>query len=257
MSSIHPTAIIAEGAQLGVEVEIGPYCVIGPHVQIGDRTVVKSHVVLDGRTSVGSGCLLFPYASIGQQTQDLKFKGGVTYVSIGDKTTIREYVTINSGTAEGEWTKVGSGCLLMATCHVAHGCEVNDGVIMANCATLAGHVKVEAMAVIGGMSGVHQFCRVGSMAMVGGMTKITQDVPPFMIADGNPATVHGLNLIGLQRRQVPEDSQKALKAAFKILYRSGLTTSDALARIQADVAANTHVAHLVGFVTASERGILK
>lgn len=257
MSSIHPTAIIAEGAQLGVEVEIGPYCVIGPHVQIGDRTVVKSHVVLDGRTSVGSGCLLFPYASIGQQTQDLKFKGGVTYVSIGDKTTIREYVTINSGTAEGEWTKVGSGCLLMATCHVAHGCEVNDGVIMANCATLAGHVKVEAMAVIGGMSGVHQFCRVGSMAMVGGMTKITQDVPPFMIADGNPATVHGLNLIGLQRRQVPEDSQKALKAAFKILYRSGLTTSDAVTRIQAEVAANAHVAHLIGFVTASERGILK
>ncbi len=257
MSLVHPTAIVAAGAHVGVEVEIGPYCVIGPHVQIGDRTVLKSHVVVEGRTTIGSGCTLFPFCSIGQQTQDLKYKGGATYVLIGDKTTIREYVTINLGTADGEWTKVGSGCLLMATSHVAHGCEVGDGVIMANCAQLAGHVKVEPMAIIGGMSGVHQFCRVGTMAMIGGMTKITQDVPPFMIADGNPATVHGLNLIGIQRRQVPEDSQKALKAAFKILYRSGLTTSDAVSKIETGMTVNPHVAHLAQFVKASERGVLK
>ena len=257
MSLIHPTAIVAEGAQLGVDVEIGPYCVIGPHVRLGDRTVVKSHVVVEGRTSVGAECTLFPFASLGQLTQDLKFKGGTTYVSIGDKTTIREYVTVNSGTADGEWTKVGNGCLIMATCHIAHGCEVSDGVIMANGATLAGHVKVDRFAIIGGLSGVHQFCRIGVMSMVGGMTKVTQDVPPFMIADGNPATVHGLNLIGLQRRQVPVDAQKALKAAFKILYRSGLITSDAVSKIEVDVPALSHVVQLVEFVKASERGVLK
>jgi UDP-N-acetylglucosamine acyltransferase len=257
MSLIHPTAIISEGAQLGVEVEIGPYSTIGPHVRIGDRTTVKSHVVIEGRTTIGSGCILFPFASLGQQTQDLKYKGGATYVSIGDKTTIREYVTINSGTADGEWTKIGSGCLLMATCHVAHGSEVSDGVIMANGASLAGHVKVDAMAVIGGMTGIHQFCRIGSMAMVGGMSKITQDVPPYMIADGNPATVHGVNLIGLQRRQVPENVQKALKAAFKILYRSSLTTTDALAKIEAEIESLPQVSHLIQFIKASERGVLK
>lgn len=257
MSLIHPTAIVAEGAQLGVDVEIGPYCVIGPHVRLGDRTVIKSHVVVEGRTSVGAECTLFPFASLGQLTQDLKFKGGTTYVSIGDKTTIREYVTVNSGTADGEWTKVGNGCLIMATCHIAHGCEVSDGVIMANGATLAGHVKVDRFAIIGGLSGVHQFCRIGVMSMVGGMTKVTQDVPPFMIADGNPATVHGLNLIGLQRRQVPVDAQKALKAAFKILYRSGLITSDAVSKIEVDVPALSHVVQLVEFVKASERGVLK
>ncbi len=257
MSSIHPTAVVASGADVGRDVEIGPYCVIGPQVRIGDGTVMKSHVVIEGSTVIGAGCTLFPFCSLGQQTQDLKFKGGNTYVSIGDKTTIREYVTVNSGTADGEWTKVGSGCLIMATCHVAHGSEVGDGVIMANGVSLAGHVKVEPMAVIGGMSGVHQFCRIGSMAMVGGMTKITQDLPPFLIADGNPGLIHGVNIVALQRRQVPEEAQKALKAAFKILYRSSLTTTEALDRIEADVPRVPQVAHLVQFVRSSERGILK
>jgi UDP-N-acetylglucosamine acyltransferase len=257
MSSIHPSAVVDPGAELGRDVEIGPFSVIGPHVRIGDGTVVKSHVVIEGRTVVGAGCLLFPFCSLGQQTQDLKFKGGSTFVSIGDRTTIREYVTVNSGTADGEWTKVGSGCLIMATCHVAHGSDVGDGVIMANGASLAGHVTVEPMAVIGGMSGVHQFCRIGSMAMIGGMTKITQDLPPYLIADGNPGLIHGVNMVALQRRQVSEDAQKAVKAAFKILYRSGLTTTEALARIEAEVQPLPQVEHLVRFVRSSERGILK
>jgi UDP-N-acetylglucosamine acyltransferase len=255
--SIHPSAVIASGAQLGEDVEIGPYCVVGPDVRIGDRTILKAHAVIEGRTVIGSECTIFPFASLGQQTQDLKYKGGETYVSIGDKTSIREYVTVNSGTLDGEWTRVGSGCLLMANSHVGHGCEVGNGVIMANSVALAGHVKVEDMAIIGGLSGVHQFCRVGSMAMVGGLTKITQDLPPYMIADGNPAVVHGVNAIGLQRRQVPEETQKSMKKAFKFLYRSNLTTSEAVARIEKEIPACPHVAHLVEFVKASERGILK
>jgi UDP-N-acetylglucosamine acyltransferase len=257
MSSIHPTAVVAPGAELGRDVEIGPYCVIGPHVRIGDNTVLKSHVVIDGRSVIGSGCTLFPFCSLGGQTQDLKYKGGATYVAIGDRTTIREYVTVNSGTADGEWTRVGAGCLIMATCHVAHGCEVGDEVIMANGATLAGHVKVEDKAIIGGMGGIHQFCRIGTMSIVGGLTKVTQDLPPFLIADGNPGVIHGVNIVALQRRQVAEDVQKAIKAAFKLLYRSGLTTTEALARIEAEVPAVPQVAHLVQFVRASERGILK
>ncbi|MFO7534729.1 MAG: acyl-ACP--UDP-N-acetylglucosamine O-acyltransferase [Kiritimatiellia bacterium] len=257
MSVIHPTAIVAAGAELGPDVAVGPYCVIGPHVKIGAGAVLKSHVVVEGHTTLGAGCTIFPFASLGQQTQDLKFKGGVTHVSVGDKTTVREYVTINSGTSDGEWTRVGAGCHIMATCHVAHGCEVGDGVIMANGASLAGHVKVEAMAVIGGLSGVHQFCRVGSMAMVGGMTKVTQDLPPCLIADGNPAAIHGVNLIGLQRRQISEEVQRSMKAAFKILYRSNLTTSEAMARVEAELPSNPQLSHFIQFVKTSERGILK
>ncbi len=257
MSGIHPTAIVAVGAQLGADVEIGPYSVVGPDVQVGDHAVIKAHVVIEGHTRLGAGCTIFPFASLGQQTQDLKYKGGTTYVSIGAQTTIREYVTVHSGTVDGECTQVGAGCLIMAYCHVAHGCEVGDGVIMSNGASLAGNVRVDPMAVLGGLSGVHQFCRIGSMAMVGAMTKVTQDVPPYVIADGNPAVVHGLNKVAFQRRGMSDASQKALKEAFKILYRSGFITAEAIDRIEAEVEAVPEVARLVEFVKTAERGILK
>lgn len=257
MTSIHPTAIISEGAELGAEVTVGAYSILGPHVRVGDGATIMPHVFVDGWTTIGGGCTVFPFASVGTQTQDLKFKGGKTFVVIGARTTLREYVTVNSGTADGESTVVGEGCHIMACAHVAHGCRVGNGVIMANGALLAGHVQIEDGAVLGGMSGVHQFVRIGRMAMVGACTKVTQDVPPFMIVDGNPPAVHGLNKIALQRKGVPDAAQHGLKIAYKCLYRDGLTTTQALERIESERDPSPEVAHLVAFVRASERGILK
>jgi len=257
MSGVHPTAIIADGARIGSDVDIGAYCVIGPHVKIGDGACLRPHVVIDGHTTIGAGCNLFSFACIGSQTQDLKFRGGSSTVEIGERTTLREYVTVNSGTNEGEKTIVGAGCHIMAYCHVAHACRVGNGVIMANGATLAGDVLVEDQAVIGGLSGVHQFCRIGRMCMVGGCTKVVKDCPPFMMVDGNPAAVRGLNLIGLERRGVSDEDRQLLKAAYRLLYRKELSVQQALEQIRATVGACEVLDHLVGFVEASERGILK
>lgn len=257
MTVIHPSAIVHQGAELGVDVEIGPYSIVGPHVRIGDRTQVMPQVFLDGHTTIGAECRIFPFASIGSQTQDLKFKGGLTYVEIGDRTTLREYVTVNSGTAEGEVTRVGSGTLIMAYCHVAHGCRVGNRVIMANQASLAGDVLVEDDAVIGGMSGIHQFTRIGGYAMVGGMVKVTQDVPPFMLVDGTPAGVFGINSVKLQRLNVPAEVQATLKKAFKLLYREGLSTRQALDKIKAELVSCAELERLIKFIETSERGIIK
>lgn len=187
----------------------------------------------------------------------MKFKGGTTYVEIGDRTTLREYVTVNSGTADGEVTRVGSNCHIMAYCHVAHGSKVGDRVIMANLASLSGDVIVENDAVIGGMSGIHQFTRIGCCAMVGGLCKITQDVPPYMLADGAPVAIHGLNSVKLQRMNVSAETQALLKKAFRILYRDGLSTRQALDRIKAELAMSPELEHLVTFIETSQRGIIK
>lgn len=255
--AIHPTAIISEGAVLGDNVDVGPYCVIGPFVRIGDRTRLMSHVVIDGHTTIGRECSIFPFASLGTQTQDLKFKGGTTYVEIGDNTTIREYVTVNSGTNDGEKTVVGSRCHIMAYCHVAHACVVGNDVIMSNCATLAGHVIVEDHAILGGLSAVHQFGRVGTMCMVGGMSRVAQDVTPYMIIEGNPAEVRGPNSIGLKRRNVEENVQRLIKEAYRILFREGLSTSQAVEKIKTDLEQIPEIIHLLKFVEGSERGIIK
>jgi UDP-N-acetylglucosamine acyltransferase len=257
MSKIHPTAIVHAGAELGTDVEVGPYCVIGGQVRIGDGTRLMSHVVVDGRTTLGRKCQVFPFASLGTQTQDLKFAGGKTFVEIGDETTIREYVTVNSGTNEGEVTRVGSHCLLMACCHVAHFCQVGNHVIMANGSGLAGHVVVEDGVRVGGITGVHQFVRIGRMCIVGGCSKITQDCPPFMIVDGNPATVHGPNSVGLKRAGMSEDVQRHIKEAYRILWRQNLGLADATARIRAEIQMGPELEHLVGFVERSERGIVR
>lgn len=257
MSGVHSTAVIAPGAEIGSNVEIGAYSVIGPHVKIGDGACLRPHVVIDGHTTIGAGCNIFSFACIGSQTQDLKYRGGSSTVEIGERTTLREYVTVNSGTNEGEHTVVGSRCHIMAYCHVAHACRVGNDVIMANCATLAGDVLVEDQAVIGGLSGVHQFCRIGRMCMVGGCTKVVKDCPPFMMVDGNPAAVRGLNLIGLERRGVSEEDRNVLKKAYRLLYRKELSVQQALAEIRETLAACDTLAHLVGFVEASERGVLK
>ncbi len=258
MSSLHPTALVSPDAQLGDHVVIGPYAVIGPHVRIGARTHVHAHVVLDGHTTLGADCVVFPFASIGTQSQDLKYAGGTTFVEVGDRTTIREFVTINAGTRNGEVTRIGARCYIMAYAHIAHGCQVGNDVIMANNASLAGHVVVEDHAVLGGLCGIHQFVRIGRLAMIGGLSKVTQDCPPFLLIDGNPAVARGINRVGLERRGIPDPSRRKLKRAYRLLYRSGLNTKQAVDRIRSELLPCTEVDDLLNFlISSSQRGIVR
>jgi UDP-N-acetylglucosamine acyltransferase len=254
---IHPTAVIDPRARIGEGCEIGPYCVIGPEVTLGARCRLHSHVVIDGNTSLGEENEIFPFASIGLKTQDLKWKGGVTRTVIGNGNTFREYVTINSATGDGEVTEVGSSNHILAYCHIAHNVRVGNRVIMSNVATLAGHVIVEDQAVIGGLAAIHQFCRIGRMSIVGGCSKVVQDVPPFMLADGNPAETRTVNKVGLERHGISAETQAALRQAYKILFREKLTISNALARIEEEVPGSAEIKHLIDFVRATERGISK
>ncbi|MBM3844948.1 MAG: acyl-ACP--UDP-N-acetylglucosamine O-acyltransferase [Verrucomicrobia bacterium] len=254
---IHPTAVIHPKAGIGEGCEIGPYCIIGEHVQLGARARLHSHVVLDGHTTLGADNEIFPFACIGLKTQDLKWKGGITRTEIGSNNTFREYVTIHSATSDGEVTRVGSYNHILAYCHLAHNVTLGSHVIMSNVATLAGHVTVEDRAVVGGLAAVHQFCRIGTMSIIGGCSKVVQDVPPFMMADGNPAETRTINKVGLERNGVSAEAQAALKAAYKILFREGLTIPNALARIDAELPMLPEMRRLVDFVRSSERGISK
>ena len=257
MSQIHSTAVVHPKAQIGDGCEIGPYCVIGEHVVLGAGCRLHSHVVIDGHTVLGRENEIFPFASIGLKTQDLKWKGGITRTQIGDHNTFREYVTIHSATSDGEATVVGSHNHILAYCHLAHNVQLGSHVIMSNVGTLAGHVTVEDHAVIGGLAAVHQFCRVGTMSMIGGCSKVVQDVPPYMMADGNPAQTRTINKVGLERRGVSEDAQSTLKQAFKILFREGLTISNALTKIEAGLPKSPELEHLVNFARTSQRGLSK
>src|SRR3954469_5662555 len=254
---IHPTAIIHAKAKVPATCHIGPYCVIGEHVRIGDHSQLHSHVVIDGHTTLGRGNEIFPFASIGLKTQDLKWKGGTTRTQIGDNNTFRECVTIHSATADGESTIVGSRNHILAYCHIAHNVVLGNNIIMSNVATLAGHVTVEDHAVIGGLAAIHQFCRIGAFSIIGGCSKVVQDVPPYMLADGNPATTRTINKVGLERNNISEKAQSALKQAYKILFREKLTIPNALAKIESDLAALPEIKHLVKFIRKSERGISK
>jgi UDP-N-acetylglucosamine acyltransferase len=255
--NIHPTAVIHPRAEIGADCEIGPYCVIGEHVVMGKGCKLHSHVVIDGHTELGEGNEIYPFASIGLKTQDLKWKGGITRTVIGDKNTFREYVTIHSATGDGEVTTIGSHNNLLAYSHVAHNVTLGNHIIMSNVGTLAGHVTVEDYAIVSGLAAVHQFCRIGKMSIIGGCSKVVQDVVPFMIADGNPAETRTINKVGLERNGVSEAVQTALRQAFKILFREGLTISNALVRIEAELPAQPELTHLVEFVRKSERGISK
>lgn len=257
LSEIHPTAVVHPGARIGEGCLIGPYCVVGENVELGPGCRLHSHVVIDGHTRLGARNEIFPFASIGLKSQDLKWKGGITRTEIGDDNTFREYVSIHSATGDGEVTVVGSHNHILAYCHLAHNVTLGNRVIMSNVATLAGHVTVEDHAVIGGLAAVHQFCRIGSMAIIGGCSKVVQDVPPFMMADGNPAETRTVNKVGLERNGVDTAAQAALKSCYRILFRDGLTISNALAKIEAEVVQLPQVRHLVTFVRASERGISK
>jgi len=254
---IHPTAVVHPKAEIGSDCEVGPFCVVGEHVVLGPRCRLHSHVVIDGHTRLGEANDIFPFASIGLQTQDLKWKGGVTRTEIGSQNTFREYVTVNSATGDTEATVVGSNNHILAYCHIAHNVVVGNNVIMSNVATLAGHVIVEDYAVVGGLAAIHQFCRIGKMSIIGGCSKVVQDVPPFMLADGNPAETRTVNKVGMERNGVSEAAQSALKQAFKILFREGLTIPNALARIEQDLPKLPEVEDLVKFVRESERGISK
>lgn len=256
MSFLHPTALVDPGAELGADVEIGPYCIVGPNVRLGDGVRLLSHVVVAGHTTLGARCEAHPFASIGGKTQDLKYRGGAPRLEVGAGTVIRESATLNCATDDGGVTRVGSRCLMMAYSHVAHDCVVGDEVILANCVALAGHVTVEDQAILGGLSAVHQFVRVGRLSITGGCTKVIQDVPPYMMADGSPARIPSPNLTGLKRRGVGEAAQRQLKQAHRLLYREGLSTSQALARMERELDPGPEVNHLLEFIRGSERGII-
>lgn len=254
---VHPTAVVHSGAQVGQGCIIGPYCIIGEHVSLGANCKLHSHIVIDGHTRLGQGNEIFPFASIGLKTQDLKWKGGITRTEIGDFNTFREYVTIHSATSDGEVTVVGNHNHILAYCHIAHNVVLGNRIIMSNVATLAGHVTVEDHAVVGGLAAVHQFCRIGTMAIVGGCSKVVQDVPPYMMADGSPAQTRTINKVGLERNGVSEEAQSALKSAYKIIFREGLTVSNALQKIESELPQLPEIQHLLKFARGSERGLSK
>ena len=258
MTVIHATAIVEAGAELDPSVEIGPYAVLGPHVRLGAGTIVGAHAVISGHTHIGKNNRIYSHAAVGTPPQDKKYKGEASLLEIGDDNHIREFTTLNPGTdADRGKTSIGNGNLLMAYVHVAHDCEIGDRNVFSNASQLAGHVIVADDVTLGGMSGVHQFVRLGTGSMVGGGSMVTLDVPPYCIAAGNRASLHGLNLVGLKRRDPEGDATAALKEAYRILFRQGLRLQEALAEVQKSVASTPEVAALLAFIGASSRGICR
>lgn len=255
---IHPSAVVSPKAQIGEGCRIGPYTVIGDHVALGNGVVIESHGVIDGRTRIGDETYIYPFVSIGLPPQDLKFTGEETETQIGRRTRIREFVTVHRGTAGGGGiTKIGDDCFLMAQAHVAHDCLIGNSVIMANAATLAGHVTVFDGANIGAYSGVHQFCRVGREAYVGGYSVVVKDALPFALTVGNHAKCYGLNKVGVRRRGYSRESIRALHHAFHLLLSSKLNTAQAVEQIRAEISNSPEVDELVQFIETSERGAIK
>ena len=254
---IHPTAIVHRSAHVGADCIVGPYCVVGENVVLGDGCRLHSHVVIDGHTRLGPANEVFPFACLGLKSQDLKWQGGINRLEIGAHNTFREHVTVNTATSDGGVTRVGSHNHILAYAHIAHDCTLGDHIVMSNVATLAGHIAVEDYAVIGGLAAVHQFCRVGRMSIIGGCSKVVQDVPPFMLVDGNPAETRTVNKVAMERNGVPDAVQSALKQAFRLLFREGLAVSNALAQIEVELPPLVELKHLVAFIRASERGLCK
>ncbi len=270
MSSIHPTAVIHDGAQLAPDVQVGPYAVIGPHVRIGAGSVIGSHAVIDGHTTIGRGNHIFSFASVGQAPQDKKYAGEPTRLEIGDGNTIREFCTINTGTAQDEGvTRIGDDNWIMAYVHIAHDVRLGHHTVLANNATLAGHVHVGDWATIGGLTGVHQFVKIGAHAMIGFQGHVAQDVPPFMTVDGHPLTVRAVNLTGLKRRGFDEVRLALVRRMHRLLYRESLTLAVAIDRIAQlagepgsdgqvlGEAARGDITLMVDFLRRAERGIVR
>lgn len=254
---IHASAIIHPKARIGSGCEVGPFCTIGEHVTLGDGCTLLSHVVIDGHTTLGRENQVFPFASLGLKTQDLKWKGGVTRLQIGDRNVIREGVNIHSATDDGNATVIGNDNVFLTYVHIAHDCQLGNHIIMSSYAALAGHVVVEDHAILGGFTAVHQFCRIGKFSMTGGCSRIPQDVAPFMIVEGNPAETRIINKIGLERNGFSDEAQTALRSAFKIFFREELSIPNALGKIEKEVPPLPEVQHLVQFIRASARGVTK
>jgi len=256
-NQVHETAVISQDAQIGDNVTIGAYCVIEGPVVIGNNVTVGPHCLVQGDTTIGDGCQFFNGAVIGSPPQDKKFhKTDKVYLKIGKDNVFREYVTVNPGTVEGGGiTKIGNGNLFMACSHVAHDCNIANDCVLANYVGLSGHVTIEDKAVIGGLSGIHQFARVGFLSMIGGCSKVNQDVPPFSMVDGNPATLRGLNVIGLKRANLSSQAMLALRRAFKILFSSGLARSNAVAQVKEQMGNYAEVIRVLEFIEISKRGI--
>ena len=254
---IHPTAIVAPEAKLGANVRIGPYAIIGPDVTLGDEVEIAGHAVLEGRVELGPRVRIGPGALLGGEPQDLKFKRGTpSGVRVGAGTVIREYATIHRATHAETWTEIGAECLIMGSAHVAHDCRVGDHVIMINFAGLTGHCEVGDRATIGGLTGIAPFTRIGTFAYIGGLAKVTRDCPPFMIADGQPATVRGVNVIGLRRAGVGPAERRALRDAHRVLYRLGLTPAAGLDQLRREAPPLPQIKELIGFLETAKRGTL-
>ncbi|MEM7697072.1 MAG: acyl-ACP--UDP-N-acetylglucosamine O-acyltransferase [Verrucomicrobiota bacterium] len=254
-TEIHPTAVIDPSAELGEDVVVGPYCVVHAGVKLGDRCWLQNHVTLAGPSEFGPDNRFFAYGSVGQQTQDLKYTGEPTYLRVGEGNTFREFVTVHRATAPETETVIGNFGNFLSYCHVAHDCIVGDHVIFSNNATLGGHVIVEDYAILGGFSGIHQFCRIGAHAITGGCTKVVQDVPPYMVADGNPVRIRAVNSVGLSRRGFSEDSVKSIKQALRIIFREDRNTSEAVDHLASLEDRTPEIDTIVDFIRASKRGI--
>lgn len=254
---IHPTALVDPGAELGAGVTVGPYCIIEAGVVLGDDCWLQHHVTVCGPTRIGARNRFHAYCSIGQQTQDLKYRGEPTGLEIGDENNFREFCTVNRSTGAENKTRVGNCGNFLAYSHIGHDCQVGNAVIFSNNGTLAGHVQVGNYAVIGGLTAVHQFCRIGNYAITGGCSKIVQDVPPFMIADGNPAKIRGINLVGLERNGFSVESVKAIKEAFRLIYRAKYNTGQAVAAIREQLPSMPEIEEILRFIEASDRGIIR
>ena len=257
MATIHPTAVVDVGAEIGEGCEVGPYCIVGAGVVLGAGCWLQHHVSLNGPSRIGSGNQFYAFSSIGQRTQDLKYAGEPTYLEVGDGNTFREFTTVNRGTSPGEKTSIGSRNHFLAYCHIAHDCVVGNDVIFSNNGTLAGHVTVEDHVVLGGFTAVHQYCRIGRHAMTGGCSKIVQDVPPFMIADGNPARIRGINKVGLERHGFTPEALRHIKEAYRLLYRGTLNVAQAIEQIRSDLPDSPELDELIAFAEKSSRGIIK
>lgn len=254
---IHPGAVVERGAELGADCEIGPFCHIGPHARLGAGCRLHAHVVLEGEVSLGDGCEVFPFACLGSKTQDLKYKGEVTYVRIGRHTVIREYVTVTSSTSGGNVTSVGDDCLIQSYCHIAHECRVGNRVVMSSGAMMAGHVEVDDEAVLGGMSGIVQFVKVGRGAMLGGFSKLVQDVLPYSIAEGTPAELRVINRVGMERRGKSPEAIRAVTTAFRKILRSGLTLDQAMTELLAEFPDAPEIREIEDFLKRSQKGLAR
>ena len=255
-NSIHHTAIISTRSILGKNVSIGPYCIIEGDVIIGDNTKIDSHTIIKKYTTIGNNCEIFSHCVIGEIPQDKKYEGEKTNLSIGNNTVIREFCTLNRGTKESKITKIGNDCLLMAYVHVGHDCIIKNDIILANGVQLGGHVIIDDYAIVGGLTPVHQFCRIGKNSLVGGGLRVVQDIPPYIIANGQPLRFSGINILGLRRKKFNSNQRTNIKNVYKLIYNSNYNLSQALEKIKNTFNESEEISSILNFIKSSERGLI-